>query len=67
MYIENKPIHCRVCNAGPYWGQEVRSVDRMTSNIIVECVWKCARCGSRFAEGVVKIIPAAKNEKNNQT
>ena len=60
MYIENKPISCRVCGSGPWNGQEQQTTNPRTGDIVVECIWICGRCGARFAQGVVQVI---KNEK----
>jgi len=63
MYVENRQMACSRCGAGPFYGKEEQNSDRFTGDITVECVWTCARCGNRFAQGVVKVI---KNENQKK-
>jgi ribosomal protein S27AE len=60
--IENRPMHCGVCGAGPWHGRENSYTSR--EEIVVECQWTCGRCGALIANGVISRTPVeTKNEK----
>jgi hypothetical protein len=50
--------NCSTCGFGPVRPREEQSVDRFTRETIIEAVWICQRCGNRFAQGIVRRIPA---------
>lgn len=58
--IENRPMNCGVCGAGPWYGRE--SSQRTREEIVVECQWVCGRCNAVFANGIVSRTPITKNE-----
>ena len=60
--VENRPMNCTTCGAGPWHGREEQNLDRYTGEVIVECSWVCGRCGNRFAHEELRRIPAEKKE-----
>jgi|CryBogDrversion2_1035201.scaffolds.fasta_scaffold522457_1 hypothetical protein len=44
---------CTSCGMGGIIPREESSYDRFSQETIVEAVWVCHRCGSRFGSGVV--------------
>jgi len=54
---------CSTCGGGPWEPQIQRQVDRFSGDTIVEAVYCCGRCGSKFANGIVEVIKKPVDEK----
>lgn len=51
---------CSTCGYGPVQPRQESSYDRLNKATIIEAVWICPHCGSRFAQGIVESIPDEK-------
>jgi hypothetical protein len=58
--LQNTPISCRVCNAVSY-GRE-SPIRQNDGSLVMECQWRCNRCGTYLKRGITKIIEKPKNE-----
>jgi hypothetical protein len=58
ILLQNTPISCRSC-ASITMGREspVRKAD---GSLVLECQWRCSRCGSFLKQGITKILEPAK-------
>lgn len=65
MYVENRPMNCRTCGAGPFWGRTSTQKDRFTGDIITECSWSCGQCGSHIANGIISREPDPNKKQEN--
>lgn len=56
--LQNTPISCRVCKSITF-GREspIRQAD---GSLVMECQWRCNKCGSYLKRGITKIIENAK-------
>jgi len=57
QFIQNVPIACIYCGYSPVPGQEYKT--KINEGTLVECSWKCPRCGNlvRRDEIVIKDEP----------
>lgn len=58
QFITNVPISCSRCNSIAY-GRESPIRDAQ-GNLVMECVWRCDKCGSYLKRGITKEIEKKK-------
>jgi hypothetical protein len=58
MLLQNTPVSCRSCGQmTPGRESPVRKAD---GSLVMECQWRCGRCGSFIKQGITKIVEPAK-------
>lgn len=58
MTIRNIPISCKKCQT-PVYGQEY-PITESNGRKVINCVWRCGRCGSFNKQGITRIISEPK-------
>jgi RNase P subunit RPR2 len=58
--LQNTPISCRSCGQmTPGREQPVRKTD---GSLVMECNWRCGRCGTYLKHGITRIVEPAKTK-----
>lgn len=52
---------CTMCGQGGVSPRTEQHIDKYAQELVVEAIWQCHRCGSRFSSGTVSRTPI--NEK----
>ena len=55
---------CNMCGQSGISPRTEQYTDRYSQELVVEAVWQCHRCGSRFCSGIVSRTPL--NEKSEK-
>jgi uncharacterized Zn finger protein len=58
--LQNTPISCRSC--GQMTPGRETPVRKSNGSLVMECQWRCNRCGTFLKTGITKIIEPPKNE-----
>ena len=56
--LQNTPISCRTC--GQYTAGRETPVRRNDGSLVMECSWRCQKCGTFLKTGTTKIIEPAR-------
>jgi len=59
--LQNTPITCRSCQ-NPTMGRET-PVRKSDGSLVMECDWRCQRCGTYLKHGITRIIESAPQKK----
>jgi len=60
MTLQNTPIPCRAC--GQMTPGRESPARKSDGSLVMECQWRCGRCGCFLKQGITRIIEPAKNE-----
>lgn len=58
--LQNTPVACRACG-NTTMGRET-PVRKSDGSLVMECNWRCSRCGSHVKQGITRIIEPARNK-----
>jgi hypothetical protein len=58
--LQNTPISCRACGQLAH-GRE-QPVRRADGSLVMECSWRCGRCGTYLKNGITRIVEPAKTK-----
>mgnify|MGYP005627080951 CR=1 FL=1 len=58
--LQNVPVSCRAC--GQMTPGRESPVRKHDGSLVMECQWRCGRCGLFLKVGTTRIIEPARNE-----
>lgn len=58
--LQNTTISCRACG-NPTVGRE-SPIRKPDGSLVMECNWRCARCGTYLKTGITRIVEPAKQK-----